>query len=254
MTWEIGCGVFHQRRGGFQFVPKPGNVPVCPGVPAARSAGRTTKEYQISLVTPMFGGGVEPGQPDETLPIRATSIRGHLRFWWRVTVGHRLGNGMWQREEEIFGSTHFPSALSVRVTGQPQVQCVDPTYGERSGPIAYALFPAVENRQRVVKEQAAFRLQLTWHNPATLQLLRKAQNAQRERDGQPLLPDTVGDIGTDITDAFEAWCAFGGLGARTRRGCGAVFCEAVATRLPAFPGTILVAKPQTNALAAWQES
>ncbi len=235
-------------------MPKPGNVPACPGAPAARSAGRITKEYRISLVTPLFGGGVEPGQPDETFPIRATSIRGHLRYWWRVMVGCELGGGMWQREEEIFGSTNFPSPLSVRVIERPQIQCVDPTYGEKFGPVAYALFPAVENRQQVVKEGVAFRLEVTWHDVDGLQSLRRVQNACRKRNGEPLLPDTIEDIGADITLALEAWCAFGGLGARTRRGCGAVFCEMLATRLPPFPGTILVGQSQTNALAAWKES
>lgn len=205
-------------------------------------------------MTPLFGGGVEAGEPDESLPIRGTSIRGQLRHWWRATVGHRLGSSMWQREEEIFGSTEFPSPLSVRVIEQPQVQRVDPSYGDRFGPIAYALFSAIENQQQVVKEGAAFRLQLVWEDVEALQSRRRAQNAQRKRDHRPILPDSVEDISADIAAALQAWCTFGGLGARSRRGCGAVFCKEIASELPHLPGTILVAVPQSNALEAWKES
>ena len=38
------------------------------------------QDYRIKLLTPLFGGGVEAGKPDPTLPIRGTSIRGQLQF------------------------------------------------------------------------------------------------------------------------------------------------------------------------------
>ena len=34
-----------------------------------------------TLITPMFGGGVTPGEVDRDLPIRAGALRGQLRFW-----------------------------------------------------------------------------------------------------------------------------------------------------------------------------
>ncbi len=41
--------------------------------------------YRCTLVTPMYGGGVDAGKVDEDMPIRATAIRGQLRiFWWRI--------------------------------------------------------------------------------------------------------------------------------------------------------------------------
>lgn len=235
-------------------MPKLGDMPVCPDPPAVRSSGRVTKEYQISLVTPLFGGGVEAGVPDESLPIRGTSIRGQLRFWWRIVIGHRFGAQMWQREEEVFGSTEFPSPLDIRILEQPNVVKIDPSYGERYGPIAYALFSAIENKQQVMKEGGVFRLQLTWSNRAELENRRKAQNSRRRADSKPRLPDIVDDIEPDITAALRAWCAFGGIGARTRRGCGAIFCRDFPSELPALDGAILVAAPRSSALEAWKES
>lgn len=211
-------------------MPRADPIPTCPQPPAVRSSGRVTREFEIRLVTPLFGGGVEAGKVDEDFPIRATSIRGQLRFWWRTVIGHRLGARMWQREEEIFGSTEFPSPLDIHVLEQPNVVQVDPTYGERYGPIAYALFSAVENQQKVMKEGGSFRLQLVWANRMELENRRKAQNARRRADGKPRLPDTIDDIEPDITTALRAWCAFGGIGARTRRGCGALLCKELAPR------------------------
>ncbi len=62
-------------------MPKPNKIPSCPDVPKQRSSGLVTREYHICLITPLFGGGVEPGENDLTFPIRETSIRGHLQFW-----------------------------------------------------------------------------------------------------------------------------------------------------------------------------
>jgi CRISPR type III-B/RAMP module RAMP protein Cmr1 len=40
----------------------------------------------------MFGGGVVAREVDETHPIRETSIRGQLQFWWRATAGAKYAN------------------------------------------------------------------------------------------------------------------------------------------------------------------
>ena len=56
-------------------------------IPKSPSWGDSTvvdveqREYRLRLVTPMFGGGARAGKPDEKLPIRPSSIRGHLRYW-----------------------------------------------------------------------------------------------------------------------------------------------------------------------------
>lgn len=34
------------------------------------------------LITPMYGGGVISTKVDTAMPIRASGIRGQLRFWW----------------------------------------------------------------------------------------------------------------------------------------------------------------------------
>lgn len=235
-------------------MPKAASIPTCPGIPATRPSGRETREYLIRLITPLFGGGVEPSVNDIRSPIRETAIRGHLRHWWRVTIGHRLADNMWQREEEIFGSTEFRSPLIIKVLDQPVVELVDPSYGDKFGPIAYSLFSAIENKQQVAKEGISFRLHLSWDNVTGLKVRRHAQNTQRKKDNKRALPDAIKDIAPDVESSFKAWATFGGLGARTRRGCGAIHCEAAASILPPLPAKILVGAPKSDALEAWKEA
>lgn len=44
-----------------------------------------TRHYR--LITPLYGGGFDAGIPDHTKAISETTVRGHLRFWWRATRG-----------------------------------------------------------------------------------------------------------------------------------------------------------------------
>jgi CRISPR-associated protein Cmr1 len=159
---------------------------------------------------------------------------------------------MWQREEEIFGSTEFPSPLEVRIVKQPSVQLVDPSYGDRFGPIAYALFSAIENKQSVVKEGIVFCVRMSWEKEEGLKARRRAQNEQRRRNRRPTLPESVEDISDDVGAALKAWCSFGGLGARTRRGCGAVFCNELTSSVPDLPGEVITGGPESNAMDAWK--
>lgn len=233
-------------------MPTAKDIPVSPGVPSNRLPGRVTREYVVQIVTPMYGGGVIPGTTDGCITVRETAVRGHLRHWWRLIIGNRLGAAMRQREEEIFGSIEFPSPLALRVIEQPRpLQLGAPQYGRRHCPSAYAFFSAIDSQHQVAREGLRFRLSLSWDGPAALRVRRKAQNIQRERQKRPRLPDSIEDIGDDIGSSLQAWLALGGLGARTRRGCGAVHCQELAGNLPELPAKVLVGTPRTNAVDAW---
>ena len=83
-------------------------IPICPTLdqqPPGPSA--ETRTYHIELITPLFGGGVEPRVNDPSLPIRPTAIRGQLQFWWRATVGAKYTTLPELREAQsaIWGST-----------------------------------------------------------------------------------------------------------------------------------------------------
>ncbi|MBA4369031.1 MAG: type III-B CRISPR module RAMP protein Cmr1, partial [Desulfobacterium sp.] len=57
-----------------------------------------TKEFEVEIVTPMFLGGSDPKKAE----LRAPSVKGALRFWWRALYGSDNLEKMKKREGEIF--------------------------------------------------------------------------------------------------------------------------------------------------------
>lgn len=163
----------------------------------------------LRLETPMMGGGVQAGDVDWERPIRASSIRGHLRSWWRLfCVPGLTGNNLRTRESAIFGDTTQPSKLVVEVTCAPyhEKRRQNDNHGFANfGPEAYALFPA-RGEHDIAKEGLTFTLTLRYPETTTL------------KDGTLLL------IKDDIRKALAGWIYFGGIGARTRRGLGTLSC------------------------------
>ncbi|MDF0589656.1 type III-B CRISPR module RAMP protein Cmr1 [Candidatus Methanocrinis natronophilus] len=191
--------------------------------------------YKIQVITPIVGGGVEPGKNDFITPIRPSSIRGHLRFWWRATKGinYKKVSELRQRENEVWGSPDNPSPVTIDVekliVGVPQKRS-PPDYGfpERFGPEAYALFSAKENDSDIIREGYSFRLIVRWLKHDKLQRMREKENEELLRLNKPIKARYIHDIGPDVIEALRAWVNYGGIGGRTRRGCGALFNEELA--------------------------
>lgn len=174
---------------------------------------KITLEREYRLITPLFGGGVEAGEADPITPIRGTEIRGHLRFWWRATQGGRFGDDpekLKKAEDRIWGAASSPSStfiavlaatkgtpFKVRANVRGQMQEVD--IGNPSSPFGYVAFPLrgdEEKRPGKVVENVTFTMRLSF---------------KQEFRG-------------DVKAALWAWETFGGIGARTRRGFGALQC------------------------------
>jgi CRISPR-associated protein Cmr1 len=226
------------------------------------------KVYKIIVITPLFGGGVEAGYIDPEMPIRSSSIRGHLRFWWRITRGKRYTDlaQLKQREGEIWGSQENPSPISIEVD-QPDNDNLEPrssaknNYGFSSrDPQSYVLFPAKDKDVDICKEDFTFTLKIRWLTSQKLQLIRENENAELIRCKKTPLPKVIEDIGPDVEIASKAWVNFGGIGARTRRGCGALYCKDLAlnslkTLGTEFPFTILSSTECfDDTIAAWSKS
>jgi CRISPR-associated protein Cmr1 len=262
-------------------MPKLSDIPVCPDPPAVRSSGRVTKEYKISLVTPLFGGGVEAGTSDESLPIRGASIRGQLQFWWRATRGSGFSDReqLFARHAEIWGTTDRASPVETYVRGmtaKPVRPCARYEWNQQarggrggwrlvwetpfaSSPLPYALFP-------FQGKQPASRNEAPEEPPAefieTVSFTLRLQYPE--------------ELGEDIETAVWAWVNFGGLGARTRRGCGALLCKEFAPNdvnefdrwfksasfnsasdalaWPTMPSGVLVGNQAQAPIDAWKKS
>ncbi len=58
-----------------------------------------TIKFECEVITPMFLGGAD----GKSAELRAPSIKGALRFWWRAMNGHLPLKELHEREAEIFG-------------------------------------------------------------------------------------------------------------------------------------------------------
>jgi CRISPR-associated protein Cmr1 len=160
--------------------------------------------FQFELLTPCFCGGAEPDQRAE---IRAPSIRGQLRWWFRTLGGFKSLSGRPVREQEamIFGSIDGnegrASQLIVRVKGDAGNRLISTqsTMNARVGTErGYVLFP-LRNKPRAVFDQPAlpkFDLLLVWR-------------------GNP-------SLWSDIQALVTVFGNLGALGFRSRRAMGAL--------------------------------
>lgn len=174
----------------------------------------TTRTYKV--ITPLWGGGVEANVNDPVTLIRGSSIRGHLRFWWRALRGNSNGStitAMREKENSIWGSTKVPSQvkISVNVTNKGTKFQARNSRGEQIEDVG-----AMNSKDAYV----TFPLRLTYDErqankaPASL-----TENIQFSVVLE--YPDSVKD---EVEAALWAWQTFGGIGARTRRGMGAIEC------------------------------
>ncbi|KAF0250254.1 MAG: CRISPR-associated protein, partial [bacterium] len=100
--------------------PAPKNLP--PEIKPVPKENLITQLRKYELITPLFGGGVEPGEDDPITVLRGTAIRGHLRFWWRACRAGSFNSVAKMKEVEdiIFGSASTaqegkPSKINIRV-------------------------------------------------------------------------------------------------------------------------------------------
>lgn len=170
----------------------------CPKFPPLKESN-ITQERKYELITPLFGGGVKPGEADPITTIRGSSIRGQLRFWWRACRGGAFANleEMKKAEDEIWG-TASKDQHGEKPASKVQVFVETTNKGVELIPSAkdvnpYAAFPLRQENKKL-RDNITFKLSIKYPK----------------------------DLQTDVEAAFWAWETFGGIGARTRRGFGAI--------------------------------
>lgn len=179
------------------------------------------RDYHFEVVTPMFGGGVEAGVNDKTKLIRETEIRGHLRFWWRATIGaqYTTSEKLFEAESRIWGNTNTPSKVVVRVSkvgkdrNDHDCRPTETSYSSLKDRFGYVLFPFEANTKLGITEKSGLQ-----NIHFTLTIIFSNQLDENQRN--------------EVETAVWAWANFGGIGARTRRGVGTLFCEELAPSLP----------------------
>jgi len=163
--------------------------------------------YPCKLVTPLYGGGVRPGEVDEAMPIRAAGLRGQLRFWWRLSCCESSipAAAMFERESAIWGgiasSQPTASKVTVRVKAKPVTQQQLCEFRQLADFPAYALITEPNANPVLLRSDFSFQLMIGLDS--------KLDETQRK----------------EVETALRWWASFGGIGARTRRGLGAVYIK-----------------------------
>lgn len=184
-------------------------------------------ERSYRLLTPLFGGGVEPWFADPVTTVRGTEVRGQLRFWWRAVRGWQAQGDLerlFALESAIFGSAGeggaSPVVVGVEVLDrgtdaypyekrEASENKVKAKARENVAPL-YLSFPIrpEKNGDKSIPIKIGVRFRLSIRFPRTVQTGDAYINVQEELEA-----------------ALWAWETFGGIGARTRRGFGALFAE-----------------------------
>lgn len=224
----------------------------------------------LRTITPMFGGSASPREVDDQHPIRAASVRGHLRFWWRATSGARFASAeeLFKAESKLWGNTVTPGAVLVRVAIQgagKRQQCAQFNQNDRG----YKSLPDFERINPTDRQDRR-----TWPPYALQPFQGKSTKANVvEGPSDALLGvefELVLDLPTEhqkeVEQTLAAWVMLGGIGARTRRGCGSLvltkgslpslsgITDRAAPMLTAIPMSVLQGHPLANALEAWEKA
>jgi hypothetical protein len=198
----------------------PGDPPELGGAPAVDSI-----TVEVELITSMLGGGVEPRKHDPHCWLRAASVKGQLRFWWRALYGHKFSTQkeLWEAEGRIWGrAASFgengkvlggPGIVALCVRALPRL---DGTTGPKTRPYpqevgtasAYLLFPAQETEGDPPRVPPAPAADLVLPGERAELTLRFVLGTEDDRQ--------------QVRASLSAWLVLGGVGSRTRRGVGAV--------------------------------
>jgi CRISPR-associated protein Cmr1 len=215
---------------------------------AQSQKSRITQVREYRIITALFGGGVEPNHADPITVVRATEVRGHLRFWWRATRGGQYATPaeLQVAEAAIWGAAATPddkvgqSAVWVEVIssngGTTEVtkdkpfhiviagnkKDVKPRPGSKVPP--YVAFPLQPTREEAKKLRSDDLLDTLLGVSFTIKITYPSKWQK------------------DVEAALWAWETFGGIGARTRRGFGALSLERVDGQPVQLPTTQTVRK------------
>ena len=184
-------------------------------------------DIKLGTITPLFGGSAIVRKVDKGWPVRASNIRGQLRFWWRTLYGwlYTDSKSLFKAEKSLWGDTDYQGKVALRIIpikkGEPvKATAFGPKKPVTEGPLeSYFLFPFRKTVDQIEEEglvNLEFRLIVTTQN----------------------LTD---DDREQIEGAIKAWIMFGGVGARTRRGLGALTVVSEPNRwLPPSPAEISI--------------
>ncbi len=191
-----------------------------------RFKGIEKHEFTLEILTPMFLGGANPQDAE----LRAASIKGALRFWWRALQAETNINDLRRRENEIFGGSEGDSGQKSRVKIEVETD----------------LKPVLEDLPKGTTYPVKhFNLGIIHYLSYGLyEYQRGAGNVYVKKHFKPgksfkiilfLSGLSDDDNKKEVLKAFKALIRFGGLGAKSRNGFGSLNLVNSNPKLNDFP-------------------
>lgn len=206
-----------------------------------------TQKRHYLLMTPLFGGGAIAGKRDAVTIIRGTEIRGCLRFWWRALYGGRYSaaDEMKKAEDTLWGKATTAKEENPQRNDETVQMTVEVQKTGRA--IAPFLVESDEDQKKHDTRGNNKRKTKYWKSsynktsdvPQYVAFMFRLSDEEKEQKARPANKLVYADIEftvtlsyprihqQDIAGALWAWETFGGIGARTRRGFGALRLESI---------------------------
>ncbi len=189
-----------------------------------------TCSYTVETITPIYGGGVDAGSPDLDMPVRPSAIRGQLRFWWRLInrINFPESKALFEAERALFGGlgsersatasrVHFSVSNLAKVAAE---QCANYRQRDDGTWSATPSFPFGPGYAQFIGQGKANRNNGVTDEPN--RILAPGLIFQLHLSIRGGTPAAVEIWEKQLLPALRWWASFGGLGARTRRGMGAI--------------------------------
>jgi CRISPR-associated protein Cmr6 len=198
--------------------------------------GRFSGKYkgetiQLQLVTPGFFGGAEQYEKDETT-LRISSMRGMLRYWWRIAMAEFLPLELSKKMENLlWGHTERAGLVRLSITSNNEsVQLfnykdrfnVESNFANQHGIdprnsglhyLAYGMDERVRNKtteQQEDKKRFYVEAGSQWSLNISV------------RESGLIKGLAVDDVKKQVLLALALLCRFGGLGSKSRKGFGSL--------------------------------
>jgi CRISPR-associated protein Cmr1 len=169
-------------------------------------------DFECQIVTPMFMGGADPLKAE----LRASAVKGALRFWWRALNGALSLDELREKEGQLFGSTDAKQGQSkIRINlGVNQLHISKDPLPEHTirvsskgrmipvnilGYLSYGTY----KRNEIIKE---------YIKPGPFRLRIRTTGSSVEQENE-------------LINAIYLLTNFGGLGACSRNGYGSIYID-----------------------------
>ena len=175
------------------------------------------KSFRFELITPMFGGDAGSWKLDLKNPVRGQSVKGQLRFWWRTMQSETDHKKLLQKENQLWGGKiDEDNKENNRIKSQVFLSIGD--YDIKSEDIVQAEMAnnyAVQSH--VIPTNVLFPITKLVKNDESIFFITKMNFTLNISYPEPEKDS--------VLDTLKLWALFGGIGARTRRGTGSIYCE-----------------------------